>query len=366
MSKDKITSTVNKLPQSRIEIVASIPSEIFDATREKAIASLGQHVELPGFRKGHVPEKVLLSKLSEQTILSEMAEITISRAYPMLVTEHKLDVIGRPEIKITKLAMGNALEFTASSDVFPEIKLPDYQAIAKKVNQKKEEVIVSDEDIEKTITEIRKIKAKHLAEETGKSVEEIALPELTDEYVKGLGNFENVEDFKIKIKENITQEKSREQQEKHRIEVIEAIIKETKTELPQIIIEQELTRMEEEFANDIRRMGMEFGDYMKQLGKTREDMRKDWGSEAEKRALVQLIVSEIARKEMIAPDDESVERDVQKIHIMYPQAPIERIKSYVDMVLTNELVFQFLDGKEVPKMSHTHEDGTVHRGQTHE
>ena len=54
---------IKKLPESRIEIKATVSAVDFDNTRQEAILHIGKDVELPGFRKGHVPEKVLLARV---------------------------------------------------------------------------------------------------------------------------------------------------------------------------------------------------------------------------------------------------------------------------------------------------------------
>jgi FKBP-type peptidyl-prolyl cis-trans isomerase (trigger factor) len=343
-SSQKLTSVVRKLPSSRVEITVSIPATIFDATRTKAIAHLGEHVELPGFRKGKVPEKILAQRLGEAAILEKMAEITIKNAYPIILSEENIDALGRPEVRLTKVALGNPLEAVITTDVFPELTLPDYAKIASRV--KEEKVEVKDEDVEKTITEIRKIRGKHLAEETGKSFDEQIIPELNDTFVKTLGDFASVEDFRAKVRESILKEKEKAAKEKRRIAIVEGILKDLKGDVPNVMTDQELHRMEEEFAHDIERMGMKFDEYIQQLGKTREDIRKDWRPEAERRVKIQLLIAEIARKEGIVASEREVELEVNKLHLLYPNTPPERLKSYVDMILTNEKVFRFLETGE--------------------
>lgn len=341
---DKMTATVKKLPGSRAEIRISIPAAIFDATRQKAIARLGENVTLPGFRKGKVPEKILAQRLGEAAILEEMAEITIKNAYPIILAEQGIDALGRPEVRLTKLALGNPLEAIITTDVFPEITLPDYRKIASKV--KGEAVEVGDDEVEKAILEVRKIRGKHLAEESGKPFDENALPALDDAFVKTLGKFESVDEFQKKVRENLLAEKTRSAKEKRRIAIIEGILKELKGDIPSIMTDQELHRMEEEFAHDVERMGMKFDDYLKHAGKTRENIRVDWRVEAERRVKVQLLIAEIARKEHIVASEQEVEIEVNKLHILYPNTPPERLKSYVDMILTNEKVFRFLETGE--------------------
>lgn len=341
-----ITVSTKKLPGSRIEITVSIPARIFDATRANAVAKLGANIELPGFRKGKAPEKVLVSRIGEGAILEEMAEITIRNAYPIILSEHRIDALGRPHVRLTKLAMGNPLEAVITTDVFPELTLPDYRKIASKI--KEEQIEVTDTEVEKTVTEIRKVRGKHLAEETGKPFDESALPEMDDHFVRSLGNFASVEEFRTKVRENLLSEKTKAAKEKRRIAIVEHILKELQGDVPDVMIDQELRRMEEEFSHDIERMGMKFDVYLKQLGKTHEDIHKDWRPEAERRVKVQLLIAEIARKEGIVAPEEEVEIEVNKLHILYPNTPPERLKSYVDMILTNEKVFRFLETGEKP------------------
>jgi trigger factor len=341
------SATVKKLPQSIIEITVSVPAEIFDAARPHAITHVGEELELPGFRKGKAPAALVTQKVGEAAILEEMAEHVISRAYPKILVEHKIDAIGRPDVSVTKLAPGNALEFTIKVAIVPEVKLPDYMSIAKGQNKKRETVAITDEDVNKTIEEVRTLSAKRLAEKEGKPFDpEQPKPELTDEFIKTLGEYSSVDDFKEKARGEILKEKERVSKEKHRMSIIEGIIEKTDIDLPELIIEQELDRMTDEFAADIERMGMELDKYLEIIKKTRDDVRKDWRKDAEKRGKVQLLVAEIARKESIEPPTEELEREMNKLHILYPNASLERMRAYVDMVLTNELVFKKLEEAE--------------------
>ena len=342
--QEKLQIKKKILPGSRVEITVSIPAAIFDATRARAVAQIGADLKIPGFRKGKAPEKVLVSRVGERAILEEMAEIAIQNAYPIILSEEQIDAIGHPEVRLTKLAMGNPLEAVITTDVFPQLTLPDYRKIASSV--KKETVELKDEEIEKTITEIRKIRAKQLAEESGKPFDEQDLPNLDDTFVRTLGDFTSVDAFRTSVRENLLKERERTAKEKRRVAIVESILKEVRGDIPEVMIEQELRRMEEEFAHDVERMGMKFDSYMKELGKTREDIRKDWRNDAERRVKVQLMIAEIARKENIVASEREIELEVNKLHLLYPNTSPERLKSYVDMILTNEAVFRFLETGE--------------------
>lgn len=349
--------SVKKLPKSQVELQVIIPAELFDNTRSEAIKRIGADVELPGFRKGHVPEKVLLTKIGEGALLEEMAEIAIGRAYPHIIVQEKLDVLGRPEVRLTKVAMGNPLECTIITAVFPEMTLPDYKKIAAKESKDTKEVVVSDEDLEKTITEIRRMRSKQDGEDGAEEPahehkdgevhdeekEKKELPPLDDAFVRTLGDFDTVEVFRTKLRENILIEKTREAKEKKRVVIMEAIVAASTIDLPEVIIGQELSRMEDEFAHEVERMGLSVDAYLKAVQKTREDMHKDWRPDAEKRAKVQLLVAKIAELEKVTPDKEKFDQEVASLRAKHPDASEERITSFVEMLLNNEEVFKLLE-----------------------
>src|SRR3989338_738220 len=106
---------VKKLPKSEVEIEGELGSEDFEGYFKKALLKIGATLELPGFRKGKIPESVLVSKVPEIKILEEMAQLALDEYYPKIISGEtgnaKLDAIGRPEISITKLARKNPLGF---------------------------------------------------------------------------------------------------------------------------------------------------------------------------------------------------------------------------------------------------------------
>ena len=340
----KYDVTIKKLPKSQIEITAAISASEFDASRSEAIKHVGKDAALPGFRKGHVPEKMLVSRIGEAAILEEMAEISISKAYPEILITEKIDALGRPEVRITKVAPGNPLEFTITTAVFPEVTLPDHKKIAGKIAGRKDEAKVTDEEVENTLAQIRKMRAQGEAKKAGLEFDEKAeLPALDVEYVKTLGAFDSIKAFTDELRVNIGKEKEREVRDKKRVAIMEALIKDAEIELPQIIVDQELRRMQDEFAHEIERMGMTFDAYMKAVGKSQEEMEKEWLPDAEKRAKTQLVTSKIAEVESITPDKELMEREAAALRSQYPDASEDRIYSYIEMLLTNEKVFQFLE-----------------------
>ena len=347
---------VRKLPHSEIEITAEIPADIFESFRSRAVVSLQKNFEMPGFRKGHVPENILLEKIPEMSILEEMAEMAINDTYPKIIEENKLDPIGRPAISITKIAKGNPLGFTVHTAMVPEVKLPDYKTIAAKTMAEKIEIVVTDEEMEKTIEEIIKSRLPKFSQSENFDKETV-LAELTDDFVKTLGDFQNVSEFREKLKENIKLEKERAEKEKRRIELLGALAEKSEIDLPTIIIEEEKNKLLSQLRYDVERLGLEFDDYLKKLNKTEDDIKKEWESEAVKRAKIQFIITEIGAKENISPTKEELDREVKHLlendrGLTTPskarQAGVDesRARLYLTSLITNQKVIEFLEKQE--------------------
>ncbi len=344
---------ISKLPQSEVEIVGEISFDKLTPFRKEALAYIGKNAEIDGFRKGKVPEKMLVDKIGEMAVLEEMAELAISRMYPDLLAEHKIDAVGRPEIALTKIAVGSDLVFKIKTAVMPEIILPDYRKIAEIENKKPvDKITVSEKEIEEVILEVQKSRVDHtnhdhekMSKEDHDKAVEASLPTFDDAFVKSIGDFRDIADFKAKITENIQKDKEHKASEKKRIEIAEAVIKETKADLPKVIVEAELDKMEAQFNDDISRMGIKTEDYLKHLKKTREEMRAEWKKDAEKRATLQIVLHKIATVEKITADPERAEKEIQAVLEHYPGADLDRVQSYVESMLVNEKVFDLLVAK---------------------
>ena len=99
------------------------------------------------------------------------------------------------------------------------------------------------------------------------------------------------------------------------------------------------------FSDRVTRAGMELDAYLKQANKSMDDLRKEWRTDAEKRAKLQLIFNEIANKESIKPSPEKLAREVTHVQEHYPDANKESVAIYVAAQMTNEKVFELLEGK---------------------
>lgn len=363
----KTAFTITTNDNATVTIAGELPYEELLKERAAAIKTLGHDVELAGFRKGHVPETILVKHLGEMRILGEMAERAISHCYPHLLETHEVDAIGRPEIQITKIAPENPLGFTATVAVVPKFALPDYGTIAKTENQLRASDEVTDSEVDEKINDILRQKAAYermqqkavvtpgegdLPTPEGEAVKasaaaELVIPPLTDEVAASLGQpgqFTGVADLKTKLREHLAIEKKRDNAAAHRAKVTDAIVAATKMTLPQILIDSEINQMFAQMQEDLDRANLKFDDYLAHIKKTRVELTTEWTPAAEKRAKLQLVLNEIAKKEHITPDTEQLKVEVKQLIERFPDADQQRVQLYVASVLTNDAVMKYLEG----------------------
>jgi trigger factor len=356
MSEKYTNIKVEKNEQSEVIITGDITTEASTKFRTQAIKEITKNIEVPGFRKGHVPENVVVTKVGEAYILEEAAELALKEVTPQIIEKNAPDYIGRPKIEITKLAPANPIGFKITVGITPTFSLPDYKKIASKETSKKDEPTeISEKEIDDVVTEIRKRHAHNKfhhehADEQGHDHSDEAvekhMPEWNDEFVKSIGTFDSIADFRVKARENLTKEKEQRNIEKNRGTILESLVKETEIILPPAIVEAELDRMFAQFEADIRSMGLKVEDYLGHIKKTPEELRKDWVKDAEKRAKINLLLAEIAKKENITPDKDAMELEVKRILEQFNDVDPIRVSAYVTHMLTTEKVIQFLESQK--------------------
>lgn len=329
---------ITRLPKSLVEFTAEIKPDALEKFRKEALEHLRESASVPGFRKGHVTDEVLISRMGEQEILKETAEHALAEAIPQIIVEEKFDTIGRPEVVVTKLAPGNPIEFKARAALLPPITLPDYKAIAKKELSSEEKTDVTQEELEAVITRVRESKKTMLE---GKEI----LPDLTDDFVKTLGAFQTVEEFKKILMEDLTKDKIRRAKDKKRSAIAEKIAAEATIDLPDILVEGELNRMLMQFRGDVESLSLKFDDYLKNIKKTEADLRGEWRPQATLRAKLQLALHQIAKVENITANIDEITAEVKHLTEHHKDTDPARARAYIETLLTNEKVLEFLEAQ---------------------
>ncbi len=369
---------VNKLPKSEVELSIVVDEKEFASYHDKGFKRVQEMVEVDGFRKGNATEDAIVKKYGEMIILEEMANLALRDAYIKAIDDEKLSPITEPNVTITKLAKGNPLEMTIKVTLMPEVTLPSYKKLAQDAMKDDEKIEVTDKDIEDVLEELRKGRAMkhnhdhdhgdheghnhahsehdheghdhlttptgHAAHEEPTSAVEAVLPPLDDAFAQSFGpDFKTLGDLKSKVGENLKLEKEQKAREKRRTAIVEKVIAETKAELPDAMVEQELSNMLAQMRADITRFGGSWEEYLANAKKTEDEIKADWRKDAEKRAMSQLVLHKIAEAEKLQATDEEIEVELVRLLATVQDADENRAKSYLYQALTNEKVLKFLE-----------------------
>ncbi len=335
-----------------VELNAEITADALAHYRTLALKEIGKNAQISGFRAGHIPEATLIKHFGENAILAEAAETAVKNELPELLAAQELNIVEAPRVSIETPKPNTPLAFTARAPLAPEVKLPDYHAHAKKTNANKKPVSVTDDEHKETITHLRRERARvekidagtapEQAAEESRTADEKDLPELDDEFVKTLG-YDTTAVFSDKVREHLQNEKELQAKNMRRAELLETLVKEATIKFPATLTEYELDDMEARLKSDVERAGTTLEQYLSEVKKTSEQLRKEWEEAAEKRVKIRLILSEIARKEKIEPDEAHLTHEIEHAKKMYPQASPNVLHAHIAHALRNEKVLEWLE-----------------------
>jgi len=124
-----VKSTVEQLNPTRVKVTVEVPFAELEPDFDKAYKALAGQVNIPGFRRGKAPARLLEARIGRPAVLEQVINDMIPSRYSAAVEENDLKVMTQPEIEVTKLEDNDVVEFTAEVDVRPEITLPTFEEI---------------------------------------------------------------------------------------------------------------------------------------------------------------------------------------------------------------------------------------------
>lgn len=151
--------TKKDLGKSQIELTVELTVEEFRPYVLRGAEKVSLEVKVGGFRPGKAPYEVLKNTIGEMTILEAGARLAIDKTLAKAIRENiNGQIVGQPQVNITKLAPDNPLEYKIIITLLPEVKLGNY----KDLKIKEIKVEVKDEEVEKLIVELREMRASEV------------------------------------------------------------------------------------------------------------------------------------------------------------------------------------------------------------
>ncbi|HHW91501.1 MAG TPA: trigger factor [Firmicutes bacterium] len=156
---------VEKLEKNKVSLEVEVGADQVDKALAQAYRRVVQKVNIPGFRRGHVPRKILEMRLGKGVLYEEAIEILLPEAYAQAVEESELEPIDQPQVDNVHIEEGSPFRFSATVEVKPEVKLGQYKGLP----VEKEKVEVSAEDVDKLLENLRERTATWRVVEEGEA-----------------------------------------------------------------------------------------------------------------------------------------------------------------------------------------------------
>ncbi|MHC8608103.1 trigger factor [Paenarthrobacter ureafaciens] len=148
-------SAVENLTATRVKLNVEVPFEELKPSIDAAYKTVASQIQVPGFRKGKVPSKLIDQRVGRGYVLETAINDGLNGWYQAAVQETGVRPLSRPEVEITEVpdpsATDGELKFQVEVDVRPEIELPDYAGIKVEVAAAES----SDADVDKALDELR-------------------------------------------------------------------------------------------------------------------------------------------------------------------------------------------------------------------
>jgi trigger factor len=146
-----VKSSVEVLSPTRVRLDVEVAYSELESHVAIAYKKVAAQVNIPGFRKGKIPASMIDQRVGRGTVIDEAINSALPEFYGQAAREHKVAVIGRPEVDVKEFVDNEKLVFAVEVDVRPEVVLPDFSKITIEVDNVK----VEDSDVDEQIESLR-------------------------------------------------------------------------------------------------------------------------------------------------------------------------------------------------------------------
>ncbi len=393
-----------KIEHNKIKLDIEVAAPEVDSALERAYRTVVRKVNLPGFRKGKVPRRILEARFGPEVLHQDALEYLIPSAYDQAIGEIDAEPIGEPEFDFESIEQGKTFSFQAVVEVLPAVELGEYKG----VEVEQEAAGVSDEEMKRYLESLREQHARLVPVEdetvgiregdlalidfqgfvggepfpegeaenyslelgsksfipgfeeqlvgmkvheekeievtfpeeyrneelagqeacfkvTLKQIKEKQLPDLDDDFVKEISEFENFAEYEADLRDRL--EKAQAERAKTGLEemLIEKVSAASQVELPDVLVERQIDRLLGEMEQYLRYQGLTLEKFVEMAGKTMEELRDEKRPEAEKRTKANLVLDAVVKKEGFTVDDSEIDARIAELAGQYHDEPA-RIK----------------------------------------
>lgn len=311
MNEYSYTQTYNA-ERKKEELTFIIPKADFEKFGQKALAEVSAKTTLPGFRKGKAPENQIL-KYKYNEISEKAINIAIDAALKSIenLEPRPLEML---EVSNFNLEENGDLKLILSYIPMPTVEVGDLSKI--KVTEKEAKKTDS-EELNNELKNLWHFYAKKLDPEVKK--EDFSEDKINEDFFEKSGiaadypDIKTIDDLKKFLEEYINTTYESQAKSSWENEVIDAVIKTTKYEKVEGLIEKELDKRVENYKSRFTAIGMNAEEYMEKNNLKEDELRKEWAETAERDVKLEIMLQKYAEANEIKPTDEEIDDQVQNL-----------------------------------------------------
>ncbi len=390
---------IKKQKENEMNLKIETDKSIVNEKLDKVYNDTSYKIKIPGFRKGRIPKNILNLHLGKDYFYDKTSEELIPECYLEAIKKIDIKPINQPEIKVIQIEEDKPLIFEATVQVMPEIKLGSFN----KINIKKEDIKVTNTDLNSEIKRIQENQAKLNVVKNRKSkkndflvidsqgyiegraikgskvekqmvqlgkntapefndkligcsagdekeikilvpkdvkdkkiagkeiiykvkvieIKEKELPELNEDFIKAMGNYKTLDDFKKDIKDKLEKQVEMVNKNNYEGKLLEKVTAICEVEVPKVLIEREMGYMMKSLEDDLKSKGLSIQDYYKTIKTDEEKVKKEYEIVAEKRIKQELILDKISQVENLQVTEKEVKDKIKILAKEMKQDPLK-------------------------------------------
>lgn len=390
---------IKKQKENEMNLKIETDKSIVNEKLDKVYNDTSYKIKIPGFRKGRIPKNILNLHLGKDYFYDKTSEELIPECYLEAIKKIDIKPINQPEIKVIQIEEDKPLIFEATIQVMPEIKLGSFN----KINIKKEDIKVTNNDLNNEIKRIQENQAKLNVVKNRKSkkndflvidsqgyiegkamrgskvekqmvqlgkntapefndkligcsagdekeikilvpkdvkdkkiagkeiiykvkvieIKEKELPELNEDFVKTMGNYKTLDDFKKDIKDKLEKQVEMVNKNNYEGKLLEKLTDICDVKVPKVLIEREMEYMTKSLEDDLKSKGLSLEDYYNTIKTDKEKVKKEYEIVAEKRIKQELVLDKISQVENLQVTEKEVKDKIKILAKEMKQDPLK-------------------------------------------
>lgn len=391
-------TTLEPLEGNKVKLSVEVDEAEFDRDISAAFRKIAHEVNLPGFRAGKAPRRLLEARIGLAPAREQALRDAIPQYLAKAVRQNEVDIIATPEVAITGGEESGPVAFDATIEVRPEITVPGYGGLRVELPT----ITASDEDIDQAVqNELRRagtladverpvdrgdqvtldlsasrdgeevvgLNTEEWLYEVGKGwvadvfdeqlvgaspgetlefsavpngtseaadftvkvtkVQEIVLPELTDEWVEeNLGDFDTVEEWRADIAQRLSEMKLDQARNLLVERTTASLVELTDIEPPQAMVDNELRARIQNTVGRFQQQGISIEQVLAATGQSSEEFIETLRGQSVQAIKADLALRAVAAAEALEVTDDEVEAEYQRIAVQVNQKVNQVRKAY--------------------------------------